>query len=176
MLLLVDCSFEALFVSAYVDGVLLQAWKGFDKEAMWVELNALEASAKAAREAKARRLAEAEAAAKAVKEQPSPEKAGIKPTSSVTFSPEPPSVFAAPAAARIAEQLDTANVRDTDQNLAPIKSFKSSRSVRMPGLSKRESLLAVRSGAVAEEDLQHLEDEVEVEIPVPEQDAEEKDV
>jgi hypothetical protein len=40
-----------------------KAWEGFDAEAMWVELDALEASARAARAAKAAKQAEEAAAA-----------------------------------------------------------------------------------------------------------------
>lgn len=39
------------------------AWSGFDADAMWVELDAIEASARAARAAKAARQAKAAAAA-----------------------------------------------------------------------------------------------------------------
>lgn len=152
-----------------------KAWKGFDKAAMWLELEALEASAKAAREAKARKAAEAADAEKIAAEKPAEmaEKPAIVSKASVSFAPEPASVFGTPEAAKIAQDLpDTAPGHEKDQGpITPIRSLRSSRSVRMRGLKKQESMLAVASGTVSVDDMSHLEAEVDVEIPVPEDEA-----
>lgn len=134
---------------------------------MWIELDALEASAKAAREAKARKAVEAAEAAKIPVEEPP---VIVARKSSVTFAAEPPSVFAAPEAAQIADKIpDTAPLRDVDQGpIASLRSIRSCRSMRMPAINKNDSLVAIQSGTVSLEDMHHLENEVEVDIPIPE--------
>lgn len=157
----------------------MQAWEGFDTAAMWVELDALEASAKAARAAKAAAKAAGEAPEKPIAAEKPARVAAETPECaskpSVTFTSEPPSVFAAPQAIEIADKLpDTAP--PTDQDVVPaLRSLRSSRSVRMRALGRKDSIAAVDSGIVSAQDLQHLEAEVEVEVPIPDVEVVEKD-
>lgn len=141
---------------------------------MWVELDRLEASAKAAREAKARKAAEATAAVQAAAA------ATEKPAVAAAAAEEQQPLSAFEAAPQIAEKIsDTSPARDTQgapdqgaQAVPSMKSLRSSRSFRrMPSISKRDSLIAVGSGTVPVEDLQHLEAEVEVQVaPIEEGD------
>eukprot|EP00879_Flechtneria_rotunda_P000401 GHRR01000495.1.p1 GENE.GHRR01000495.1~~GHRR01000495.1.p1 ORF type:complete len:487 (+),score=167.61 GHRR01000495.1:833-2293(+) len=145
-----------------------RAWAGFDVAAMWVELDKLEASAKAAREAKAKKAA-AEAAG--IKDTETTAAAADKPT--VVRKPstngraddtaaDEPSAFA--TAPDIAERIpDVAPVADQDS--AGVRSFRSSRSMRrMPSISRPNSMAAIGSGTVPMEDMPHLEADVDIEV------------
>jgi len=164
-----------------------RAWQGFDAAAMWVELDALEASAKAARAAKAARQAEeaaaaAAAAAMATSCKPEEEvKAEVKeeiaqaavepPLSPVEVSPfeTVPDAVSSEAADQVADTLQSVPSRKfgsaTGQASFKLMGSKSLR--RMPSVSRRDSLVAVGSGAVSVADIHHLEDEVDVVVDEP---------
>lgn len=163
-----------------------KAWEGFDAAAMWVELDALEASARAARAAKAAKQAEEAAAAAsaaaiatsckpeeevraevkeeiaqaAVEPPPSPDMA-----SPFEVAPAPaPDAVSSEAADQVAETLPSVGSRKPG-SLAGKGSFKLTgcKSLRrMPSVNRRDSLVAVGSGAVSVADIHHLEDEVDV--------------
>uniref|UniRef100_A0A383WBH3 Very-long-chain 3-oxoacyl-CoA synthase n=1 Tax=Tetradesmus obliquus TaxID=3088 RepID=A0A383WBH3_TETOB len=164
-----------------------KAWEGFDVAAMWVELDQLEASAKAARAAKAAKAAAAaagETAAEAAPAAPEPEAVPV-----AAVREEEETVFAKPGFGGPAdgemggsafEAPDIAEkISDQDRPASfsrPLMSqqfsqqysqrpLMSSRSIRrMPSMSQRNSLVAIGSGCVPEEDLQHLQQDVDVEV------------
>lgn len=159
-----------------------KAWEGFDAAAMWVELDALEASARAARAAKTAKQAEeaAAAAAMATSCKPAEEvqaeakeeiaQAAVEPPPSPDMSPfevapEPaPDAVSSEAADQVADTLHTVGSRKPG-SLVGKSSFKlaGSKSLRrMPSVNRRDSLVAVGSGAVSVADIHHLEDEVDV--------------
>jgi hypothetical protein len=162
-----------------------KAWEGFDVAAMWVELDALEASAKAARAAKAAKAAEAAAAAEAASAAPAAEPEPVRVAEQpATVREEEETVFAKPgvgAADELPSAFETpdiaAKISDQDRPVLsnpqysqqyssrPLRPLMSSRSIRrMPSISQRNSLIAVGSGAVPVEDLQHLQQDVDVEV------------
>jgi hypothetical protein len=166
-----------------------KAWEGFDVAAMWIELDQLEASAKAARAAKAAKVAETAAAVEAATKagtsaEPeaipaaAAEAAAVQKEEEDTVFAKPGvgaasdgdlgSAFAAPdIAAKISDQ-DRPRLSDGRQmsmQYSQMRPLMSSRSMRrMPSISQRNSLVAIGSGCVPVEDLQHLQTDVDVEV------------
>jgi hypothetical protein len=159
-----------------------KAWEGFDVAAMWVELDQLEASAKAARAAKAAKVAETAAAVEAANaaassaaveaaQKEEEDTVFAKPGVGDAADADLGSAFAAPdIAAKISDQdrprFSSEGGRQMSmqysQQMRPLMTSSSIR--RMPSISQRNSLVAIGSGCVPVEDLQHLQTDVDVEV------------
>lgn len=160
-----------------------KVWEGFDTEAMWVELDALKASAEAARAAKAQK-AKDEAAAAAAAAAEVAGKPAAEDTAAAAASDE--SVFA--SAGEIAQDIPDTGLPSPDQGPARLggkiikkdtldgraggrgRALRQSYSLRhMGSLNRQNSLAAVGSGAVPAYDIHHLEAEADVEVLEPTQ-------